>query len=65
MADDDFTELEERINRLPLDAKLRLIERVIRGIRLGNKFDPEAFARDVAEMAKDLDLLREMGMAND
>jgi hypothetical protein len=62
---DDITDIEERFERLSLDAKLRLIERLVRRVRLGDTFGAAAFEQSVKEMASDPDMLREMGVTND
>jgi hypothetical protein len=56
-----MTEIERQFDTLSLDAKLRLIERLVRRIRLGS-IDEEAFAREMQEMANDPDMLREMNV---
>lgn len=50
MTDNDLAEIEERFERLALEEKLRLLERLIRRLRHGS-VDPDEFERGVREMA--------------
>lgn len=58
--DKDWKEIEERFERLPLDSKVRLLERLIRRLRPGF-IDEAAFERGVSAMAADPDVQRELG----
>jgi hypothetical protein len=62
MADRDDREIEERFERLSFDAKLRVLERLVRHLRRGT-VDSCGFERSVSEMATDPAVLRELGGA--
>lgn len=63
MGDHLDIEIEERFDRLSFDAKLRILERLVRRLRCGS-VDSIAFERSVIEMATDPAVLRELGEAN-
>jgi hypothetical protein len=65
MSAEDFADIEARFDRLSLEEKLRLIEWLMRRVRLGHATDHAAFERDAAAMANDPDLLREWGVTKD
>jgi hypothetical protein len=60
---DDWADIEARFDQLSFDAKLRLIERLVRRLRRGAFADPVAFEREMNEMAADPDVKRELGPA--
>ncbi len=62
MADNDWTEIEERFERLSFEAKLRVLERLVRRLRQGF-FDSTAFERSMSEMAADPAMQQELGGA--
>jgi hypothetical protein len=61
MADLESVEIEKRFERLSFDAKLRVLERLVRHLRRGT-VDSCEFERSVSEMASDPALLRELGV---
>jgi hypothetical protein len=65
MSADLYADLEARFDPLSLEEKLRLIEWLMRRVRLGHATDHAAFERDVLEMANDQDFLRAAGMDNE
>lgn len=62
MADNEGIEIEECFERLSLEAKLRVLERLVRRLRYG-LVDPGEFERSVNEMAADPDVQRDLGDA--
>lgn len=60
---DELADIEEQFDRLPGEDKLRLIERLVRRLRLGALMDPAVIERQVQEMAADPDIQRELGSA--
>lgn len=60
MADLEGVEIEKRFERLSFEAKLRVLERLVRQLRRGT-VDSCAFERSVSEMANDPAVLREFG----
>ncbi len=60
MTQDELTDFEQRFDQLSFDAKLRLLERLLRRLRRGAFADPVAFEREVQEMAADPDIEREL-----
>jgi hypothetical protein len=59
MVQDLFDEIEQRFDRLSLDSKLRVIEILVRRVRLGTP-DARQFEREVKAMANDLEIQREL-----
>lgn len=55
MTDNDWTEIEERFERLSFEDKLRMLEGLIRQLRHGS-IDPVAFEQGVREMAANSDM---------
>lgn len=62
MPDDDVAEIEERFDRLSFDAKLRILERLVRRLRCVSVASDD-FERSLIEMATDPAVLRELGDA--
>lgn len=60
---DELADIEERFDRSSGEDKLRLIERLVRRLRLGAMTDLAAVERQVQEMAADPDIQRELGSA--
>jgi hypothetical protein len=62
MDEKDWLEIEKRFERLSFDAKVRVIERLVRRLRQG-AIDPASFEDGVNAMAADPDVQRELGGA--
>ena len=62
MDEKDWLEIEKRFERLSFDAKVRLIERLVRRLRQAT-IDPVSFEDGVNAMAADPDVQRELGGA--
>ncbi|HEY7153908.1 MAG TPA: hypothetical protein VH575_08095 [Gemmataceae bacterium] len=62
MTANDWTEIEERFERLSFEDKLRVLEQLIRQLRRGS-IDPVAFEQGIREMAADPAVQRELGQA--
>jgi len=60
MTDNDWTEIEERFERLSFEDKLRMLEGLIRHLRRGS-IDPVAFEQGIREMVADPAMQRELG----
>jgi hypothetical protein len=59
MDQDLFQKIEQLFDRLSLDSKLRVIESLVRRVRLGTP-DARQFERDVKAMANDPEIQREL-----
>lgn len=60
MADQESIEIEKRFERLPFDAQLRVLERLMRHLRRSS-VDSCVFEQSIKEMASDPAVLRELG----
>lgn len=60
MTDNDWTEIEERFERLSFEDKLRMLEALIRQLRRGS-IDSVAFEQGIREMVADPAVQRELG----
>ena len=60
MTDNNWTEIEERFERLSFEDKLRILEGLIRQLRRGS-IDPVAFEQGIREMVADPAMQRELG----
>jgi hypothetical protein len=63
MGPDELADIEIRFDQLSFDAKLRLIERLVRRLRRSAFADPVAFEHKMSEMATDPDVQRELSQS--
>ncbi|MGH7169957.1 MAG: hypothetical protein ACRELG_06750 [Gemmataceae bacterium] len=60
MTDNDWTQIEERFERLSFEEKLRMLEGLIRQLRRGS-IDPIAFEQGISDMVADPAMQAELG----
>jgi len=60
MTNNDWTEIEERFERLSFEDKLRVLEGLIRQLRRSS-IDPVVFEQGIREMVADPAVQRELG----